>query len=79
MGIKVVSGDITFIVSQSGYKLSMKTDKPWVHLYHYALPNGMKIGAFTFKGEDDLDVGEEYSRNGVEVQYTIASGLDSIS
>ena len=41
----------------------------------YALPNGMKVGAYTFKSEDDLDAGEEYSRNGVEVQYTIASGL----
>ena len=30
---------------------------------------------YTFKSEDDLDAGEEYSRNGVEVQYTIASGL----
>ena len=35
----------------------------------------MKVGAYTVKSEDDLDTGEEYSRNGVEVQYTIASGL----
>ena len=39
------------------------------------LPNGMKVGAYTVKGDDDLDVNEEYSRAGVEVQYTIASGL----
>ena len=35
----------------------------------------MKVGAYTFKSEDDLDAGEEYSRNGMEVQYSIASGL----
>ncbi len=35
----------------------------------------MKVGAYTFKSEDDIDTGEEYSRSGVEVQYSIASGL----
>ena len=35
----------------------------------------MTVGAYTFKSEDDLDTGEEYSRSGIEVQYTIASGL----
>ena len=41
----------------------------------YKMPNGMTIGAFTFKSEDDLDVGEEYTASGAEVQYNIASGL----
>ncbi len=41
----------------------------------YKMPNGMTVGAFTFKSEDDLDVGEEYSASGAEVQYNIASGL----
>ena len=41
----------------------------------YKMPNGMTIGAFTFKSEDDLDVGEEYTASGAEVQYSIASGL----
>ena len=35
----------------------------------------MTVGAYTFKSEDDLDAGEEYTRAGAEVQYTIASGL----
>ena len=75
MGLKVVSGDISFIVSQSGYEASDEDRSAMGASISYALPNGMKIGAYTFKGEDDLDAGEEYSRNGVEVQYTIASGL----
>ncbi len=75
MGLKVVSGDVSFIVSQSGYEANDEDRKNMGASISYALPNGMKLGAYTFKGEDDLDAGEEYSRNGVEVQYTIASGL----
>jgi len=75
MGLKVVSGDVSFIVSQSGYEANDEDRKNMGASISYALPNGVKLGAYTFKGEDDLDAGEEYSRNGVEVQYTIASGL----
>jgi len=39
------------------------------------MPNGMTIGAFTFKSEDDDDAGEEYTASGAEIQYNIASGL----
>ena len=42
------------------------------------MPNGMTLGAFTFSSEDDLDVGEEYSASGAEVQYSIASGLTAV-
>jgi len=75
MGVKVVSGDLSFIVSQSGYEANDEDRQNMGASISYALPNGMKVGAYTFKSEDDLDVGEEYSRNGVEVQYSIASGL----
>jgi outer membrane protein OmpU len=75
MGIKVVSGDISLIVSQSGYEASDEDRQAMGASISYALPNGMKVGAYTVKGDDDLDVNEEYSRSGVEVQYTIASGL----
>ncbi len=75
MGIKVVSGDVSFILSQSGYEASDEDRDNMGASISYALPNGMKLGAYTFKSEDDLDPGEEYSRSGVEVQYTIASGL----
>ena len=55
-------------------KLMMKTETTKV-VQSYKMPNGMTVGAFTFKSEDDLDAGEEYTASGAEVQYNIASGL----
>ncbi len=75
MGIKVVSGDISLIVSQGGREADDEDVSNMGASVSYKLPNGMVVGAYTFKSEDDLDAGEEYSRNGVELQYTIASGL----
>ena len=42
------------------------------------MPNGMQIGAYTAKSEDDSDAGEEYTRTGVELVYPIASGLTAM-
>jgi hypothetical protein len=41
----------------------------------YKMANGMVLGAYTMKSEDDKDTNEEYTASGVEVQYTIAAGL----
>ena len=75
MGIKVVSGDISLVISQGGYEASDEDRENQGGSISYKMPNGMTIGAFTFKSEDDLDVGEEYSASGAEIQYNIASGL----
>jgi len=75
MGIKVVSGDISIILSQGGYEANDEDRENQGGSISYKMPNGMTVGAFTFKSEDDLDVGEEYSASGAEVQYNIASGL----
>jgi hypothetical protein len=75
MGIKVVSGDISVILSQGGYEANDEDRENQGGSISYKMPNGMTIGAFTFKSEDDLDVGEEYTASGAEVQYNIASGL----
>jgi predicted porin len=75
MGIKVVSGDISIILSQGGYEANDEDRENQGGSISYKMPNGMTLGAFTFKSEDDLDVGEEYSASGAEVQYNIASGL----
>jgi len=74
-GIKVVSGDVSLILSQSSYEESDEDRDNQGGSISYALPNGMTIGAFTFKSEDDDDAGEEYTASGAEVQYNIASGL----
>ena len=75
MGMKVVSGDISVIISQGGSESNDEDIENQGASISYKMPNGMTVGAYTFKSEDDLDAGEEYSRSGVELQYTIASGL----
>ena len=75
MGLKVVSGDISLIVSQGTKEESDEDIQNQGASISYKMPNGMVLGAYTFKSEDDLDGGEEYSKSGAEVQYTIASGL----
>ena len=78
MGMKIVSGDISVIVSQGGTESNDEDIKNAGAAISYKMPNGMTVGAYTFKSEDDLDAGEEYSRSGAEVQYTIASGLTAV-
>ena len=76
MGLKVVSGDISLIISQSSYEENDEDRDNQGAAISYKLPNGMTVGAFTFKSEDDDDAGEEmYTASGAEVQYNIASGL----
>ncbi len=53
MGIKVVSGDIS-LVSQSQevlMKLMMKIEDDQGASISYKMPNGMTVGAFTFKSD----------------------------
>jgi predicted porin len=75
MGMKIVSGDVSVIISQGSAEENDEDIENQGASISYKMPNGMVIGAFTFKSEDDLDVGEELSTTGAEVQYTIASGL----
>ncbi len=78
MGMKIVSGDISVIVSQGGTESNDEDIQNAGASISYKMPNGMTVGAYTFKSEDDLDAGEEYSRSGAEIQYTIASGLTAV-
>ena len=57
MGMKIVSGDISLIVSQGGSESSDEDIENQGASISYKMPNGMTIGAFTFKSEDDLDAG----------------------
>jgi len=78
LGLKVVSGNVSFLVSQSE-KTSANDDiqNTGVAL-SYKMANGMTVGAYTFKSEDELDTSEEYTSSGVELQYTIAAGLTAV-
>ena len=76
MGMKIVSGDVA-IISQGGYEADDEDRDNAGASIQYTMPNGMVLSAYTFKSEDDLDVGEEFTRSGAEVKYNIASGLDA--
>jgi len=78
MGLKVVSGDISLIVSQGTYEAVDEDRDNQGASISYKMPNGMTVAAYTFKSEDALDVGEELSRSGMEVSYSIASGLTAV-
>jgi len=78
MGLKVVSGDLSLIVSQGSTEAVDEDIDNQGASIAYKMPNGMNISAYTFKSEDSLDAGEELSRSGVEVAYTIASGLTAV-
>ena len=75
MGMKIVSGDISLVLSQGSYEANDEDRDNSGGSISYKMPNGMTVGAFVFKSEDDKDVGEEYTANGAEIQYNIASGL----
>ena len=78
MGMKIVTGDISMILSSGSYEAVDEDRDNAGASISYKMPNGMTVGAYTFKSEDDLDVGEEYTRSGAEVQYSIASGLTAV-
>jgi hypothetical protein len=64
IGMKIVSGDISMILSSGKYEADDEDRDNSGASISYKLPNGMTIGAYTFKSEDDLDIGEEYTRSG---------------
>ena len=78
LGIKVVSGSMTFSVSQSENTSANDDIQSTAAAVSYKMANGMVVGAYTFKSEDDLDTSEEYTSSGVELQYTVAAGLTAV-
>ena len=78
MGMKIVSGDISMIISQGKYEASGDDRDNMGASISYKVSDVMTIGAYTFDSENDLVVGEEYARSGAEVAYTIASGLSAV-
>ena len=78
LGLKIVSGNLTFIAAQSSLEAVDEDIESTGAGISYKMANGMVLGAYTMKSEDDLDAGEEYTKSGVEVQYTIAAGLTAV-
>ena len=78
MGIKVVSGNLTVIVAKGSSESVGEDIEATGAAVSYKLANGMILGAYTTKAEDDLDKGEEFTKSGVELQYTVAAGLTAV-
>ena len=78
MGIKIVNGNLSFALSQGTEEAADENQEMMGAALSYKMGNGMTLGAYTVDGDDSLDAGEEYTASGVEVQYTIASGLTAV-
>ena len=75
IGLKVMSGNLTFVASQTAYEAVDEDIETTGAGVSYQMASGMVLAAYTMKSEDDLDAGEEYTKSGVELQYTISNGL----
>jgi len=78
LGLKVVSGNLKVTVSQASYEAVDEDVSATGIAVSYKLANGVILGAYSLKSEDDLDIGEEYTAAGVEAQYVIAPGLTAV-
>jgi len=78
LGVKIVSGPVSVILAQSTYEASDENQEANGAAISYDMGNGMIIGAYTMESDDSLDAGQEYTKSGVELQYTIASGLTAV-
>jgi outer membrane protein OmpU len=78
MGVNIVMNGISITASNGTYEASDEDRSTNAAGVSYTLANGLKLGYATVKSEDDLDVGEEYTANHYEAQYTIASGLTAV-
>jgi hypothetical protein len=74
MGMKVVTGNVTFIASQGKYEASSTDETGTGAGISFKVNDAMTIGAFTVEVEDDTS-SEEYTNTGAEIKYSIASGL----
>jgi len=77
LGIKVTSGDISFVLAQSEYEASGNDEQATGAAVKFQVNDGMSLAIYTTDVEDD-STSEDYSNTGAEVVYSIASGLSAI-
>ena len=78
MGIKIVAGNLSMIVASGSHEGVDEDRSTTGASVSYKMANGITLGAYSLKSEDDLDLSEEYSASGVEAQYTVAAGLTAV-
>ena len=77
MGVKIVSGATSVIISQAKYEAANTDETATGAAISFKVSGGMTIGAHTTEVDDDTS-NEEYTNSGAEIQYTIASGLTAV-
>jgi hypothetical protein len=77
IGVKVATGDITFVVSQAQYEAENDDEQGTSAAVKFNVSDGLTLAAYTGEVEDDIS-GEEYSNSGAELIYTIGAGLRAI-
>jgi hypothetical protein len=78
LGVKLVNGNLSVILAVSDYETADDDVSSKGISASYKLSDDVTLAAWSMISEDDLEVGEEYTAAGVEVQYTIAAGLKAI-
>ena len=74
IGASITSGAMTVNLSQATYEDADQNEETNGASAKFVLGNGMTIVGYTTKLEDDTSA-EEYTVSGLELQYSIASGL----
>ena len=77
LGLKVVTGNISFVLAQSEYEASGDDEQATGAALKYQVNDGLSVAVYTSDVEDDSS-SEEYTNSGAEVIYSIASGLSAI-
>jgi len=77
LGIKVTSGDVSFVLAQSEYESSGNDEQATGAAVKFKVNDGMSLAIYTTDVEDD-STSEEYTNTGAEMIYSIASGLSAI-
>jgi hypothetical protein len=77
LGLKVVSGNISFVLAQSEYEASGDDEQATGAALKYQVNDGMSVAVYTSNVDDDSS-SEEYTNSGAELVYSIASGLSAI-
>lgn len=79
MGVKIASGNVALVLSNSTYEDADQDENTNGIAASYKMNDSTTLVGYSTKLEDDLaSSGEEYTVSGVEVQYTIASGLSAV-
>jgi hypothetical protein len=79
LGVKIASGNVALVLSNSTYEDANQDESTNGIAASYKMNDSTTLVGYSTKLEDDLAAsGEEYTVSGVEVQYTIASGLSAV-